>query len=268
MADSPEKQPVTGWQRTFVIRADRIIYGFSRRWLSIFNLAAAIYVGLPILAPILMNWGITGPARAIYVVYSPMCHQMASRSFFLFGQQYAYPRDLAGTSLQPIESYTASIPEFAEVDPDNWVDFTLAARRFVGNEQLGYKMALCERDIAIYGFVLIGGLLYGLLRNRYRVKPLPLIAFFIIGILPIGLDGFSQLFSYWATPIDGSAPAGIQAIIGSVFALRESTPFLRVFTGALFGLSLAWLAYPHVNEGMKATERDLERKLTRIGELP
>jgi hypothetical protein len=30
---------------------------------------------------------------------------------------------------------------------------------------------------------------------------------------------------------------------------------------------LVWLTYPHVNEGMKGTERDLERKLRRIGEL-
>ena len=99
MATPPEKRPVTGFQRSLVIRLDRAIYGFSRHWLAGFNIVAAIYVGLPMLAPVLMNAGITGPARAIYVIYSPMCHQMASRSFFLFGEQYAYPRDLAGTSL-------------------------------------------------------------------------------------------------------------------------------------------------------------------------
>jgi hypothetical protein len=49
--------------------------------------------------------------------------------------------------------------------------------------------------------------------------------------------------------------------------LRESSPFLRTFTGALFGFMLAWLTYPHVEGGMKGTERDLERKLRRIGEL-
>ncbi len=268
MSSSPNKQPVTGWQRTLVIRMDRLIYRFSRHWLAVFNLIIAIYVGLPMLAPVLMSAGIAGPARGIYFIYSPMCHQMASRSFFLFGEQYAYPRDLAGTELEPIEAYMADLPQFAGVDPDNWVDFTLASRQLIGNQQLGYKMALCERDIAIYSFVLIGGLLYGLLRRRFRIKPLPFLLFVIVGMGPIGLDGFSQLFGYWATPIDGSQPTGLMATISSIFSLRESTPLLRTATGALFGFMLAWLAYPHINQGMEGTERDLTRKLTRIGELP
>lgn len=267
MTIPPKRQPVTGWQRTLVIRLDRIIYKFSHHWVAVFNLFVTVYVGLPILAPVLMNAGVTGPARVIYTVYSPMCHQMASRSFFLFGDQYAYPRELAGTNLQPLEAHIADLPEFEAVDPDNWVAFTFAARRFLGNEQLGYKMALCERDIAIYGFVLIGGLIYGLLRRRFDIKPLSLITFIIIGMGPIGLDGFSQLFSYWATPIDGSTPTGIMATIHTIFSLRESTPFLRTFTGGLFGLMLVWLAYPHINQGMQGTEDDLERKLRRIGEL-
>lgn len=268
MATPPKNEPVTGWQRTLVISIDRFIYRFSRSWLSVFNGVIAVYVALPVLAPILMNWGFVGPARTIYLVYSPLCHQMASRSFFLFGEQYAYPRDLAGMSLQSLESHMANIPEFANVDPDNWVDFTFAARQFIGNEQLGYKMALCERDIAIYGFVLIGGLVYGLLRRRIHIGPLPLVAFVVIGLGPIAVDGFSQLFGYWSTPVDGSTATGILAVVNSIFALRESTPFLRTLTGGLFGLTLVWLAYPHVNEGMKGTERDLGQKLSRIGELP
>lgn len=267
MTSPAQKQPVTGWQRSLVIRIDKFIYSFSRHWLAAFNLLVAIYVGLPIMAPVLMNAGISGPARAIYTLYSPMCHQMASRSFFLFGEQPAYPRQLAGTDLQPFEAYLNNIPEFAEIDPGNWVQFTYAARDFLGNETMGYKMALCERDIAIYGFVFIGGLVYALLRRRFHIKPLPLIIFFIVGMGPIGLDGFSQLFSYWSTPLDGSVPVGFMATVQSIFPPRESTPFLRVFTGALFGFMLVWLAYPHVNEGMQGTVRDLERKLRRVGEL-
>ena len=267
MAVSPKKQPVTGWQRTLVVRVDKFIYNFSRRWLAAFNILIAIYVGLPILAPVLMNAGLTAPARGIYLVYSPMCHQMASRSFFLFGEQPAYPREITGTSLRPIESYLGDIPEFDGFEPSNWVKFTYAARAFRGNEQMGYKMALCERDMAIYGFVLIAGLLYAGLRRRFNIKPLPFWIFLIVGMGPIGLDGFSQLFSYWSLPLDGSAPVGFMAAVQNIFSLRESTPFLRVFTGGLFGFMLAWLTYPHVNEGMADTARDLEKKLRRIGEL-
>jgi uncharacterized membrane protein len=106
-----------------------------------------------------------------------------------------------------------------------------------------------------------------LLRRRYHVNPLPFLAFIVIGMGPIALDGFSQLFGYWSTPIDGSVPTGIMATIQSVFPLRESTPFLRAFTGGLFGLMLVWLTYPRIEDGMEGTEQDLEEKLRRIGEI-
>ncbi|MEZ4643250.1 MAG: DUF2085 domain-containing protein [Chloroflexota bacterium] len=264
---TPPKQPVTGWQRDLVIRIDRGIYWFSKHWLAIFNAVIALYVGLPILAPVLMHAGITGPATTIYTLYKPMCHQMASRSFFLFGEQYAYPRTLAETELQPLESYTNTLPEFAGVEADNWVEFLYAARLFVGNEQLGYKMALCERDIAIYGFVLVGGLVYAILRLRFRVKPLSFLLFLLIGVGPIAFDGFSQLFSYYGTPIPGLPTEGfganLQAWLRSIFPLRESTPMLRTLTGALFGFSLVWLSYPHIDAGMQGTEQDLAQKLQR-----
>jgi len=262
-----EKEPVTGRKRSVVIALDRFVYWFSRHWLATFNTVAFIYVGLPILAPVLMNAGLETPARGIYAAYSPMCHQMAQRSFFLFGEQTAYPRELAGTDLTPIETYVDGLPEFDGSGPGNWPAFFSAARRFIGNEQMGYKMALCERDIAIYGFVLVGGLLYAMLRNRLDLKPLPFVLFLVIGVGPIALDGFSQLFSYWATPADGSAATGVMAAIQRIFPLRESTPLLRSFTGAWFGFTLVWLAYPQVDRGMRDTSRDVAAKLHKAGEL-
>jgi uncharacterized membrane protein len=252
-------------------RSDRLTYKFAKNWLAIFNVLLAIYVGLPILAPVLMNAGVTGPARVIYTVYSPMCHQMASRSFFLFGEQFAYPRELAGTSLTPLEAYIDEIPEFNGVDSENWPAFFLAAREFLGNEQFGYKMALCERDIAIYGFVLIGGLVYAVLRRRMNIKPLPLLVFIIVGMGPIGLDGFSQLFGYFGTPAGGAGTEvtlnAVEAFFHAIFPLRESPPFLRTFTGALFGFMLVWLAYPHIATGMAGTEAEMAQKLRESGEL-
>lgn len=256
-----DRKPVTGRKRSVVIGVDRSVHWLSKHWLAVFNTIVFIYVGLPILAPVLMNAGLEPPARIIYSLYSPMCHQMTQRSFFLFGEQSAYPRELAGTDLVPIEAYVDDIPEFDNASPGNWPAFFAAARRFIGNEQLGYKMALCQRDISIYFFILVGGLLYAMLRNRIRIRALPLVLFVIIGVGPIALDGFSQLFSYWSIPIDGSEPTGLAATVQGIFPLRESTPLLRASTGAWFGLTLAWLAYPHVNSSMKVTERQLDQKL-------
>ena len=264
---SSQKKPVTGWQRSVVLGLDRIIYRISRRWLLVFNIIVGIYVGLPLLAPILMNVGATGPARAIYTAYSPFCHQMVTRSFFIGGDQYAYPRELAGTNLTSFETAVADTPEFAgmNMSDDNWGQIFAQARSYLGNDQMGYKTALCQRDMAIYGFVFLGGILYAVLRKRYKINPLPVWAFIILGMGPIGLDGFSQLFGYMSLSFaEGSLPNTILGMLG----VRESPPLIRSLTGAWFGFTLVWLAYPHVNEGMRQTAEELKVKLTKAGVLP
>jgi hypothetical protein len=41
------------------------------------------------------------------------------------------------------------------------------------------------------------------------------------------------------------------------FPIRESVWQLRVLTGGLFGFSIAWLAYPYIQEGMDETRETL-----------
>jgi len=55
--------------------ADKVMYWISNHYLAVLNLVMLLYVGLPFLAPILMQNGITTPARVIYTIYSPLCHQ-------------------------------------------------------------------------------------------------------------------------------------------------------------------------------------------------
>lgn len=239
---------------------DRFIYALSRRWLFFINLLVALYVGLPMLAPVLMQAGLTGPARILYTIYSPMCHQLASRSFFVFGEQVAYPRELAGSNLTPIEAYMPSIPEFAEAsaDPERWSTFLMPARQFLGNEQMGYKMALCQRDISLYLGILLGGVVYGVLRRRYMIRPMPFWLFLLVGLLPIALDGFSQLFSQFFV--------GSQIeILTRLFPLRESSPLVRSLTGLVFGLSIVWVAYPRLDVQFGQMAEDQARKLARYG---
>jgi uncharacterized membrane protein len=126
---------------------------------------------------------------------------------------------------------------------------------------MGYKMALCERDIGIYLFVFLGGLIYPFVRRYTRIKPLSPTAFLILGMGPIGLDGFTQLLSMYGIALHSD-------FLMSIFPLRESTPLLRTFTGAWFGLCLVWVAYPRIGISLQRTQRDLEAKLRRIGELP
>lgn len=239
---------------------DRAIHSIARHWLLLANLLVGIYVGLPILAPVLMLSGAEAPARVIYRVYSPLCHQLASRSFFVAGEQVAYPRELAGSQLTPIEDYMPSVPEFAGVstDPADVGSFLLPARQFLGNETMGYKVALCQRDISMYLSILGAGLLYAVLRNRRKIRPMPFWLFLLIGLGPIALDGFSQLISQFFAGLNVTALSGL-------LPLRESTPLLRSATGALFGVSLVWLIYPRLNDQMAEIEEDQARKLATYG---
>jgi len=127
----------------------------------------------------------------------------------------------------------------------------LAARAFKGNEVVGYKIALCERDVAIYGAIIIFGLLFAI--TKRKIPPLHWAIWLIIAIGPIGLDGFSQLFSQLP----------IQAI-SNLLPYRESTPFLRVFTGFMFGFGTAWFGLPYVEESMRETRSLLEKKFSII----
>ena len=232
----PETSPVS---RSQAVLLNKLLYAISRRWLLIFNLLVLLYVGLPFLAPVLLRAGVERPARWIYSIYSPLCHQLPYRSWFLFGEQPAYPLDLAGVEGTTFEDISAIPPGDLRV-----------VRTFTGDANIGYKVALCERDVAIYGSILLGGLLFGLLRRR--LKPMSIWLWFLVGIVPIAIDGTSQLLSVF--PLFG-------------FGMRESTPLLRTLTGMLFGLSNVWLAYPYVEEAMQETRTLVAAKLAASAEL-
>ena len=233
-ADRSE-HPVESRSQAWGIRLNRGVKFFTRHWLAVFSLAVLLYAGLPFLAPTLMKVGATGPARIIYTLYSPFCHQFAFRSFFLYGPQIAYPRELADTDL-------VSYGEATGMDEQD----VIGARNYIGDESVGYKTALCERDIGIYVGILVAGLVYGVIRSRRSVKPLPLKFWFLLGIVPIALDGGTQLISQL-----GFFP----------FPARESTPLLRTATGLLFGAMNVWMAYPHVDQAMKETNQTTSTKL-------
>jgi uncharacterized membrane protein len=221
--------------------SDRFTLWMSRHYMLLFNLFVLVYVGLAFLAPVLMKSGMQTPANWIYRGYGLLCHQLAYRSFFLFGAQPVYPRSAA--NIEGLISYA----EATGLGESSSVKEVFAARTFVGNEALGYKIALCQRDIAIYLAILAFGLLFSL--TGKRLPPLPWYLWLLLGILPIALDGLSQLlsqppFQFWM--------------------VRESTPYYRVLTGALFGFFTAWFGYPLVEETMVETRRVMSDKQRRL----
>ena len=88
--------PVSGRTRAVVLALDRGILWLSRHWCACVNAFAGLYMGLPLLAPILLALHVTQPAAWIFSLYQYFCHQLPERSYFIFGRQMAYcERDTA-----------------------------------------------------------------------------------------------------------------------------------------------------------------------------
>jgi uncharacterized membrane protein len=85
----------------------------------------------------------------------------------------------------------------------------------------GYQVCLCTRCMAIYGSMLIAGLTLALFRSA-QLRPLNW-KFWLLAMIPMALDGGTQLFGW-----------------------RESNVFLRLLTGAIFGLGTAWFLFPQI----------------------
>lgn len=201
-------EPIAAWVLRLSAIIIRIVAAIAKHWLLLINVVLAIEAALPILAPALMVSGYASVARLIYTLYSPFCHQLPERSFFLFGPQTTY-------TLHELEFLT----RFA------------VPLRYIGNPAIGYKMAVCQRDIATYLALWAASLVFIPLRRRLR--PLP-IKFFVLLCFPMIIDGFGQLLMLW-----------------------ESTPYSRVFSGAMFGIACVWLSYPHIEAGMQDVARTI-----------
>jgi uncharacterized membrane protein len=221
---------------------DRVSLWWSQHYLSFIVGFLVLYVGLPFVAPILMKLNQPIAAKVIYTIYGPLCHQLAFRSYFLFGAQPVYPRILAGLSL-PItwDSITGS----------SVIDF-FAAKVFIGDPFLGYKVAICERDIAMYGSFAIFGIIFGI--NRKRITSLSFWIWLVAGVLPIAIDGTSQF-------------SGIGLNILTWLPPRESTPLLRTLTGVLFGFLSGWYVLPLLEQSVIGTRNELLTRLDAFRQL-
>lgn len=179
-----------------------------RHWLLFVNLVIAVFAGLPMLAPFLMLWGYSGPASAIYILYRAACHQLPQRSFFIGGPQTTY-------SEGALSQVTSTFP----------------LNNYLGAPELGFKMAWCERDVAIFLSILLAGLVFALLRRRLPALPFSV---YLLLLIPMVVDGGTQVAGW-----------------------RESTWLLRLLTGFLFGVGTVWLVYPYLDEATSQATVDL-----------
>ena len=128
-------------------------------------------------------------------------------------------------------------------------------RQFIGNPEMGWKVAWSDRMVSMYTSILFGGLLYGLVRKR--LKPLSFWIFTIL-LLPMAIDGGTHMISDLAGIGQGFRDTNIwlQVITNNAFsssfyqgdALGSFNSWMRLITGALFGVAVVGFAFPYIND--------------------
>lgn len=195
---------------------------FRRGYALLFAFVFIFYIGMAALPAFLMSDGHTSAGVLIYRGFHFLCHQYPWRSWFIGGEQPCYPLlSSEGSGMKSIEE--ASGMSLNEIQP----------RAFCGTPEMGYKMAVCQRDVGIYGAMALFSLIFFLSENR--VKRVDWRLWLLIGVLPMAVDGLWQLAS--------------QVIPGLPF--RESTPLLRTLTGASFGFFTCWYLLPTLERSLE-----------------
>lgn len=225
-----------------------------RHWLAVFLVLYGIFNALPFVAPVLMELGWTGGGNALYTFYSALCHQMAQRSFFLFGEHAMYnidqlPVDLTGNTGMD----------------------TLLLRDFRGNDTLGWKVAWSDRMVSMYAGIWLVGVVYWLVSRVRPQKPITIWLFALLA-LPMALDGGTHMisdmsggliegFRYhndWLASLTGHA---LPVSFYSGDALGSFNSWLRLITGLLLAVGAVWLAFPLIDRYARDTEDAVNTKL-------
>jgi uncharacterized membrane protein len=226
-------------EHTLITPLGKATNWITQHWIVVFALIMGFYVGLPFLAPVLMHLGWLGGGKAIYTIYSTQCHQLPQRSFFLFGDKTMYSlaevQDIWRNTLNP-----------------------LILRQFVGNPEMGWKVAWSDRMVSMYSSILVFGLLWWPFRQR--IKPLAWWVFILL-MIPMAIDGISHFISDFAGLGQGfrDSNAWLAALTNNAFpvtfyagdTLGSVNSWLRLLTGVLFGFATVWFSFPFLNGWFK-----------------
>jgi uncharacterized membrane protein len=255
------EKAVAGRASDPAIFIDRLILGLSRHWLLVACLVLGLWVLLPWLAPLLMAAGLEGGARLIYAFYSVQCHQLPQRSYFLFGPRLMYP----------MSDIHAAWP---------YTDY-FRLRQFIGNPDMGYKVAWSDRMVSFYTPLFIGGLLFALAGWRSRMRraagalPTPWrslpVRWWLLALVPIFLDGVTHMINdatglgfrdtnAWLAGLTGNALA---PTFYAGDAIGSFNWWMRLLTGLLAGFATVWLVYAQLEEAFSEIREALEIRLQR-----
>jgi uncharacterized membrane protein len=184
------------------------------------------YAITPFLSPVLFSMNPDSVvAKNIQNIYTLFCHQRPQSSLFLFGgensQHFYTLEELKELSFVPKDSLVSS------------------GAGYWGNEEIGYKVAYCIRDIGIYSALSLIGLLLVIFMNVKKkiVKVHWSVILFLM--LPMALDGIFQFFVMFFD-ISWIPEAYLLSMIK------------KLITGALFGIGGALLIFPNLKDASRS----------------
>jgi len=228
------------FNQKLVVGANKGVLWLSKHWLAVANIFFLIYVGLPVLAPILLAKGYAAPANIIYSLYRAACHQLPSRSFFIAGEQVAFcQRDvsiyasfvLGGILYGFIRSHLKPLPL-------RWYVFFLVPIAVDGGMQMASEIL-----------------------HRLGMGVMPV--FWAIGLIAMGLVSLvlhRQKYLTWHSFLFFLA-GPLSLLYLQYTGSHLSNWFLRTLTGFLFAIGTVWFAYPYLEESFNDIREEVEAKL-------
>lgn len=233
-------------------KSGQFILWFSRHWVLLASILIGFYVISPFLAPALMQAGLTAPGKMIYWVYSYLCHQLPERSYFLFGPKISY-------SIAEIQAAWKNTSDIAVL------------RQFVGNPQMGWKVAWSDRMVSMFTSLWVFGMLWGLFRKKIRRLPWWGLILFL---LPMAIDGATHFLSDLAGLGQGFRDGNAwlarltnNALAPSFYAgdaWGSFNAWMRLITGVFFGLGIVWFGFPYIHAAVLDAAKVVEYKGRRL----
>lgn len=228
-------------------KIDQFVLWLCRHWVGHHQFLGRFYVLVPFLAPVLMALGLTFPGKAVYRVYSFLCHQLPERSYFLLGPKISY-------TLTEIQSVWQNTNDFAVL------------RQFLGSSQMGWKVAWSDRMVSMFTSLWLFGVLWGIFKRK--MNPLPwwgLVFYFFLyssmathmvsDLAGIG-QGFRDSNAWLVMLTNNTLPAAFYA--GDAWGSFNA--WMRLMTGVLFGLGIVWFGFPYLDIAFTNSAQVVEYK--------
>jgi uncharacterized membrane protein len=230
-------------------------YLANKYWFILFSAGYLLFIGLPFLAPVLMKLELTQLGEVIYSVYQFLCHQLPQRSFFLFGDKFMY-------SLTEVQNAWQA------------TNNPMILRQFIGNQQMGWKVAWSDRMVSMYTSILIAAWIWYPLRKK--IKNFPFYGFALL-LLPMAVDGTTHMISdfsgigqgfrdsntWLAQMTNFKYPAAVYA--GD--ALGSFNSWMRLFSGITFGIGVVFYGFPYIAEIFESNTDRFEVKEQKLNLL-